>query len=88
MTVLAAAGVAARMFRDQFDRQTASRRVRGHAIVCGLGRVGPSADSALRTRPDLLPWPDASDAARAYTCNAIADYPRLLAQLGYEVRSR
>lgn len=49
-------------------------------------RLGPTKDSSLRTRPDLLPWSDASKAARTYTCDSIGDYPRLLAQLGYEVR--
>jgi len=49
-------------------------------------RPGQHNDTVARTRTDLVPWSDASAEARAYTCTAVSDYPRLLAQLGYEVR--
>ncbi len=50
VTVLAAAAVAARVFRDEFDRQTTRRRVRGHVVVCGLGSVGAMAAQQLRAQ--------------------------------------
>jgi hypothetical protein len=43
-------------------------------------------DFALRTNPGLVPWSDADESARAYSCDSVRDYPRLLAQLGYQVR--
>ena len=48
VTLLAAVGLAARLFRDEFDRMTARHRVRGHVIVCGLGHVGSTAVALLR----------------------------------------
>jgi hypothetical protein len=42
-------------------------------------------DLKLRTNPTLVPWSDADDDARTYTRESIGDYPRLLAQLGYQV---
>ncbi len=49
VTLLAAAGIAARLFRDEFDRTTARHRARQHVIVCGLGRVGSTAVTLLRS---------------------------------------
>ena len=49
VTLLAAAGLAARLFRDEFDRTTARHRVRDHVIVCGLGHVGSTAVALLRS---------------------------------------
>ena len=43
-------------------------------------------DFARRTNPGLVPWPDADEGARSYSCDSVRDYPRLLAQLGYQVR--
>ena len=43
-------------------------------------------DFARRTNPGLVPWPEADDGARAYSCDSVRDYPRLLAQLGYQIR--
>jgi hypothetical protein len=43
-------------------------------------------DFARRTNPGLVPWSDADESARAYSCDSVRDYPRLLAQLGYQVR--
>ena len=48
VTLLAAVGLAARLFRDEFDRMTARHRARGHVIVCGLGHVGSTAVALLR----------------------------------------
>ena len=39
-----------------------------------------------RTNPGLVPWTEADEALRQYTCASVRDYPRLLAQLGYQVR--
>jgi hypothetical protein len=49
VTLLAAATLAARLFRDEFDRTTARHRAREHVIVCGLGRVGSTAVALLRS---------------------------------------
>lgn len=49
VTLLAAASLAARLFRDEFDRMTARHRARGHVIVCGLGHVGSTAVATLRS---------------------------------------
>ncbi len=48
VTLLAAVGLAARLFRDEFDMITTRHRVRGHVIVCGLGHVGSTAVALLR----------------------------------------
>ena len=49
VTLLAAVGLAARLFRDEFDLITTRHRVRGHVIVCGLGHVGSTAVALLRS---------------------------------------
>ena len=49
VTLLAAAGLAARLFRDEFDWITTRHRMRGHVIVCGLGHVGATAVALLRS---------------------------------------
>ena len=49
VTLLAAAGLAARLFRDEFDLIATRHRVRGHVIVCGLGHVGSTAVALLRS---------------------------------------
>ncbi len=49
VTLLAAASLAARVFRDEFDRMTARHRAREHVIVCGLGHVGSTAVALLRS---------------------------------------
>jgi hypothetical protein len=43
-------------------------------------------DSDRRTNPGLVPWAEADEGARSYSCESVRDYPRLLAQLGYRVR--
>ncbi|HXY92715.1 MAG TPA: NAD-binding protein [Acidimicrobiia bacterium] len=40
---------------------------------------------ANRTNPDLRPWTEIDQGSQDYTCEAVNDYPRLLAQLGYQV---
>ena len=50
-------------------------------------RHGSKRDLTLRTNPDLLPWAEASEGARDYTRTTVAEYTRLLAQLGYQVHA-
>jgi hypothetical protein len=40
------------------------------------------------TRPNLLPWSEASDEDRDYTRVQVRNYPRLLAQLGFHIQPR
>jgi TrkA-N domain/RyR domain len=54
-TLLAAAGIAAHLFRDEFDRTTARWRARWRrdgkpVVVCGLGQVGTTIAQLLRAR--------------------------------------
>ncbi len=51
-------------------------------------RPGPQRDLDLRTNPDLVPWADAGTDAKAYTRQTVMEYPRLLAQLGYQLARR
>jgi TrkA-N domain/RyR domain len=48
-------------------------------------RPGPVRDLALRSNPDLVPWRDASSEGKDYTRQTVQEYPRLLAQLGYQL---
>jgi hypothetical protein len=49
--------------------------------------LGPKSNPERR-RPDLRPWADVPEATRAYTRTQVLEYPRLLAQLGFEIRVR
>ncbi len=42
-------------------------------------------DLERRTNSSLLPWSEADESSRQYSCESVRDYPRLLAQLGYQV---
>lgn len=60
---------------------------RWRRFMVGHGwRYGRQRDAAERTNPNLVPWADADAAARTYTCTAVSEYPRLLAQLGSQIR--
>jgi hypothetical protein len=68
------------------DAMAAREHERWRRFMTDRGWVyGPAKNSDAKTNPDLRPWLEVSDGARDYTRVVVGDYPRLLAQLGYEV---
>ena len=49
----------------------------------GNPRTGPL-DQWVDT--DIVAWAEVDEGSRAYSCESVRDYARLLAQLGYQVR--
>jgi hypothetical protein len=71
---------------DETDAMAAREHDRWRAFMTARGwSYGAARDDDRRTNPDLRPWDEVSDGAKNYTRAVIRDYPRLLAQLGYEV---
>lgn len=59
---------------------------RWRAFMGGEGfEDGPRCNSPRR-RPALVPWSALDAETREYTCSQVREYPRLLAQLGFEIR--
>ena len=71
---------------DETEAMAAREHERWREFMTARGWVyGPEKHEDLRTNPDLRPWDEVSEGAKDYTRAVIRDYPRLLAQLGYEV---
>jgi hypothetical protein len=71
---------------DETEAMAAREHDRWRAFMAARGwSYGPVRDDDERTNPDLRPWDEVSEGAREYTRVVVRDYPRLLAQLGYEV---
>ena len=49
VTLLAAASLGARLFRDEYDLVATRHRAHGHVVVCGLGHVGSTVVALLRS---------------------------------------